>query len=55
MLLSYSLKNTYHSLDLPPNHLGVFGNGSDKRKWTGTVTNLIDMRKKKVRIFCMEK
>jgi hypothetical protein len=32
----------------------VFGNGLDLRKWTGTVTNLIDA-KKKVRMFCIKK
>jgi hypothetical protein len=32
----------------------VFGNGLDWRKWTGTVTDLIDVRKK-VRMFGIEK
>jgi hypothetical protein len=27
--------------------LAVFGNGLDWMKWTGTITNLINMRKKK--------
>jgi hypothetical protein len=33
--------------------LAMFGNGLDWRKWTGTITNLINVRKKKVRIFCV--
>jgi hypothetical protein len=32
----------------------VFGNGLDLRKWTSTVANLIDA-KKKVRMFCIKK
>jgi hypothetical protein len=33
----------------------MFGKGMDLRKWTGTVINLIDVRKKKVRMFCIKK
>jgi hypothetical protein len=35
--------------------MAVFGKGLDWKKWIGTVADLINMRKKKVRIFCIEK
>jgi hypothetical protein len=34
--------------------MGVFGNGLDWKKWTGTVADLINVRKK-VRMFCIKK
>jgi hypothetical protein len=32
----------------------VFGNKLDRRKWTNTIVDLIDVREK-VKIFCIEK
>jgi hypothetical protein len=36
------------------NCLSDFDNGLDLRKWTGTITYLIDVRKK-VKMFCIKK